>query len=34
MQEIIIAPDEIVFKKGDNDNRIFFIYKGTVENYI
>lgn len=34
MQELIIAPDEILYKKGDKDLRIFFVFKGEMESYI
>ncbi len=30
----MVAPGEIIFKKEDRDNRIFFVYKGLIELYV
>ena len=34
IKEITAAPNEIIFKKGDNDNRLLFLLDGEVELYI
>lgn len=34
MKELVLAPQEILYKKGDHDERIFFINKGNLEEYI
>ena len=31
MEETLYGPEEIIFKKGETDNKIFFIVKGSVE---
>ena len=31
MHEIVFGPGEIVFNKGSNDNRLYFIKKGEIE---
>ena len=34
MEETLYGPGEIIFKKGENDKKIFFIVKGSVELYM
>ena len=31
MQESVYSPGEIIFNKGDLDNKLYFILKGDVE---
>ena len=31
MDETLYGPEEIIFKKGETDSKIFFIVKGSVE---
>lgn len=31
MKEITLGPGDIVFNKGDFDNKFYFVFKGTVE---
>ena len=31
MKEMITGPDEVIYKKGDNDERFFFLDKGKLE---
>jgi len=33
LEEISFDPSEIIYLKGDIDKRIFFLYKGIVENF-
>ena len=34
MEETLYGPEEIIFKKGETDNKIFFIVKGSVELFL
>ena len=34
MEETLYGPEEIIFKKGETDNKIFFIVKGNVELFL
>jgi hypothetical protein len=34
MKEQMYAPSDIIFNKGETDNRIYFIYKGKIETFI
>ena len=31
MKEIVFGPGEIVYNKGSNDKRLYFIKKGEIE---
>ncbi|EAR84241.2 cyclic nucleotide-binding domain protein (macronuclear) [Tetrahymena thermophila SB210] len=32
MKEITLGPGDIIFNKGDTDNRLYYVFKGAVEN--
>lgn len=34
MKERTLVPGEIIFKKGDFYNRLYFVHKGSVEIYV
>lgn len=34
MQETMYVPGEVIYKKGEADQKIFYIVKGDVEFYI
>ena len=34
MEETLYGPGEMIYNKGDTDNQIFFIVKGSVELYM
>ena len=34
MNEIIIGPEEIIYKEGDDSERYYFIIKGNVEMFL
>ena len=34
MEETLYGPGEIIFKKGETDNKIFFIVKGIDLSYL
>ena len=34
MHEIVFGPGEIIFNKGDNDKRLYFIKKGEIEYFV
>ena len=34
MNEIIIGPEEVIYKEGDDGERLFFIIKGNVEMFL
>ena len=34
MKEFVITHDNLLFRKGENDNRLLFLIKGEVELFI
>jgi len=34
MNEIIVGPEEVIYKEGDDGERLYFIIKGKVEMFL
>lgn len=34
MKEMTLSPQELLFKEGEFDDKIFFVYKGEVEFFL